>query len=79
VDIQKYITDVRDALVAGEVDEKGAEEAIQTLSDTINALPSRYTVLSGDAVLGNAPQVLRIDLPELHPSGNKSDKGGKSR
>ena len=61
-DLLSYATKLRDAQAAGKLTPQQVDQMLETIRQQIDALPPKYVVISGDAILGNAPKVEKLDL-----------------
>lgn len=61
-DLLGYATKLRDAQAAGRLTPQQSDQMLEGIRQQIDALPPKYVVISGDAILGNAPKVEKLDL-----------------
>lgn len=61
-DMLGYIEQIKVARAANKITAAQADEMFESVRKQIDALPSKYVVISGDAILGNAPKVQKLDI-----------------
>lgn len=61
-DMLGYTDQIKGALAERKITLAQADEMFKSVRKQIDALPSKYVVISGDAILGNAPKVQKLDI-----------------
>ena len=61
-DLPGYVMQLREAEAANTITQEQSDKLLKSLRDQIDSLPPKYVVISGDAILGNAPKVERLNL-----------------
>lgn len=61
-DLPRYVQQVRDARAANKITAAQADQMFESVRKQIDALPSQYVVISGDAILGNAPKLEKLAI-----------------
>lgn len=61
-DMLGYTTQLKEALAAKQITLAQADEMLKNVRKQIDALPPKYVVIAGDAILGNAPKVEKLDI-----------------
>lgn len=59
-DLQGYLVQIRDARAANVITKEQGDKMLEAVRVQIDALPSNYIVISGDAILGNATRVKKL-------------------
>ncbi|WP_224962472.1 hypothetical protein [Geomonas subterranea] len=61
-DMLGYSEQIKGALAEKKITLAQADEMFKSVRKQIDSLPSKYVVISGDAILGNAPKVQKLDI-----------------
>lgn len=61
-DLLGYSKLLEEARAANKITNDEADKMLKTVRQQIDALPPKYVVISGDAILGNAPKVEKLNI-----------------
>lgn len=61
-DLPGYSLQIKEALAVNKITQEQADGLFENVRKQIDALPPKYIVISGDAVLGNAPKVEKLNI-----------------
>ena len=61
-DLPGYAMQIQEAQAARKLSEEDAGKLLSNIRQQIDALPPKYVVISGDAILGNAPKIEKLNF-----------------